>query len=49
MSLKSTIGVSGYSLSCNVRRRYPATTPEDMEDIVFAAVIFRVCRLVEVL
>jgi protein-L-isoaspartate O-methyltransferase len=36
------VGVGGYQsaiLSCIVRRRYQATTSEDIEDLVFAVVI----------
>jgi hypothetical protein len=52
MSDKSEVRVSGYQsrvLSCIVRRRYQATTSEDIEDLMFEAVICRVCRLVKVL
>jgi hypothetical protein len=47
-SRKSETGVAGYQprvLSCIVRRRYQATTSEAAEDLMFAAVICRVCRL----
>jgi hypothetical protein len=33
-------------LSCSGRRSYQATTNGDIEDVVFAVVICRVCRLV---
>jgi hypothetical protein len=54
-SRKSEVGVGGYrfrAFSCIVKRRYQATTNEDIadwEDLVFAAVIRTVYRWVKVL
>jgi hypothetical protein len=51
-SLKLEVGVVGYQsrvLSCIVTHYFQATTGEDIKDLVFAVVIFRVCRVVKML
>jgi hypothetical protein len=51
---ESEVGVDGYQsgvLSCFAKRRYQATTSEDIEDFMCAVVtvIFRVCKSVRLL
>jgi hypothetical protein len=48
---KPEVAVGGYQftiLSCIFRRRYQATTSEDIEDLAFAEVIYRVFTSVKV-
>jgi hypothetical protein len=49
MDQRSEPAVSKRVLSCTVRHRCQAMTNEDMEDLVFEAVICSVCKLVKTL